>query len=665
VVAHAKDIRKGGETVFNITGVVSGPVSEALKVLRHNAIDKQYDDWVDFFPAGLKTEGNAVLSLEMDIYANAPKKFRLNGEYLFRRTRLMLPAIGVDIENTSGPVQFTKEGISGGRLTGRYLGSDASMELSREDNKRNPTVYANAKGTWTTAGLARAYAQGLGNLLQGRAAWKGSARFRNGIIDVEAESDLQHIRSKLPRPLHDFDGAGVKLVLKTMRSSPDDHLIRVGVGDQVDGRLLFNRTDEGWSFRKGRIALGGGTVSLPRKGGLHLSARANTVDIDSWLDMIKSNFSDAQQLPEFIQRLSGDFVSVDAFNRDLGGLVIDMKRKGQAWSGSVQGNTMDGRATYTRTDGLIQIGLNLRQLNIPKKKTDTDDGDMDPRELPALAVISQSFFIEGKPFGKLDFQASPIPDGWNIDRLTMSREEMNLQVQGAWLRDEGGDHSQFEFTFASKDLGKTLETYGNSGHMDDGDVEIKAKMSWNDVPTNPSVASINGKIDIKSKNGRFLQVKQGAGRSFGLLDLSSIGGYLSLDFGAIFGKGFYYNKIHGEVNVANGNAVTQGLIIRGPSAKLKVAGRVGLVAEDFDLELWMTPRFRESLTVTSWGLFGPQAAAVALAIQKLFKKQISKKTTVGYVIKGPWADPQFTRVAKEEAEAPTVHDSQTLQPAFD
>jgi uncharacterized protein YhdP len=81
---------------------------------------------------------------------------------------------------------------------------------------------------------------------------------------------------------------------------------------------------------------------------------------------------------------------------------------------------------------------------------------------------------------------------------------------------------------------------------------------------------------------------------------------------------------------------------------------VGLAAEDFDLVLAINPKFSDTLTLTSWGLFGPQAAAVILAIQKIFKKQIASGTRVTYLVKGAWDKPTVTKLDKVDTEPDTA-----------
>jgi uncharacterized protein YhdP len=64
------------------------------------------------------------------------------------------------------------------------------------------------------------------------------------------------------------------------------------------------------------------------------------------------------------------------------------------------------------------------------------------------------------------------------------------------------------------------------------------------------------------------------------------------------------------------------------------------------------PQLSDSLTIATWGLFGPQVAAAVLALQKIFKKQITESTRVAYVVKGSWDNPEVTRLLRDNGEQP-------------
>jgi len=137
--------------------------------------------------------------------------------------------------------------------------------------------------------------------------------------------------------------------------------------------------------------------------------------------------------------------------------------------------------------------------------------------------------------------------------------------------------------------------------------------------------------------------------------LSAISRYLTLDFSPVFGKGFIYDRINGEISIEKGNAYTHNFSIRGPATQIDIGGRIGLAAEDYDLAIELEPKLSDTVTLATWGVWGPQVAAVVLAAQKIFKKQIAAGTRITYVVKGPWDNPAITKLVKNnESKSPAT-----------
>jgi uncharacterized protein YhdP len=280
---------------------------------------------------------------------------------------------------------------------------------------------------------------------------------------------------------------------------------------------------------------------------------------------------------------------------------------------------------------------------------------VDPRRLPTVELRSKFFQLRDKQLGELDFMASPSESGWEIRRFNLTRPEMKLNISGNWQFDNNNHASDFVIELNSTDLGKTMEAFGVPDQMVGGEVSVKSHLSWPGSPANAQLASLSGGIEVSAKKGRFLQIKQGAGRLFGLLDLSAISRYLTLDFSPVFGKGFIYNQIHGQVAIEKGNAYTHNFSINGPATQIDIGGRIGLAAEDYDLTIELEPKMSDAVTLATWGVWGPQVAAVVLAAQKIFKKQIAAGTRITYVVKGPWDKPAINKLVKiTESKSPAT-----------
>ncbi len=636
-----------------VSGKLLGPVNEALKILRGIEPEEEREKWAGYIPSGLQGTGNGSLSLNLSIPVPNPEGVGIRGEYRFLNGGLMFSGTKVGIDAIEGRVQFTEAGIQSGNLRGKLLGEDMVLTAMHEKGK----FLVHAQGRITAHGFVHALAPRIAKHVIGGADWYATWRSSRGRGYLNARVELQDIKTNLPPPLNRPKGiVDRNLIIKTELAGRNRHIISLGTGNRIRGKLVFDRRNNIWGFSRGRIGFGEKRTILPKGKGLHLGARIDAVDIDQWWPLLGDG---AGNIPDFLTRISAQFKSFDMLDRRFGKLSLDMTREKNGWSSVIRGTSAVGKARIIKKKSATEIYLDLARLRLPNKKHRGEDTDVDPRKLPTLGIRSKSFQMRGKKMGRLDFLARPVNDGWEFVRLNMTRPEMKLRVNGKWRIRAGKHASVFDITFNSSDMGKTMEAFGVPDQMAKGKVEVKSTLSWAGSPTNPKLAKIDGKIELTAKKGRFLKVDQGASRLFGLLDLSSIGRYLVLDFSPLFGKGFIFNKIEGHISVERGNAYTRDFTIRAPSAKLAIGGRIGLVEEDYDLVLKVQPRLSDSLTLTSLGIWGPQIAVAVLAIQKVFKKQIAEGTRVTYVVKGPWDDPKVIKSVEKEKPKADAKETET------
>lgn len=637
VVVHSR-ASGDGHHVVHVGGKLSGPLDETLKVLHNVTPEPGTRRWLTYLPSGLQGSGNGLLSLDLTIPLSDAHQANFQGEYRFMKNALKIAGSLVAIEDIEGNVRFTEKGLSEAQVRGRILGGETVLAVAHQRDR----LVMHGEGAITAQGLAPIVGTKIAPRLSGRVNWSGTWQWGSEVSDLRAEADLRGLKVSLPPPLNRPEGlADEKLVVHTESAQRDRIQLGLSLGDRLSGKLVFAQQGPVWKFTGGRLGFGQGSVLPPKERELHISANLGAVDFDQWWPLLGGGGA----APAPLTHVSADVQALTLFDRQFGQVSFDIFRKKDAWNGTVSGTTMTGRLQYS-TKGASAIELNLERLAIPEKIHQRQDAPVDPRRLPSMVVRSQSFEMRDKPLGELDFMAVPVDRGWRIRRFNLTRPEMKLNVSGNWYYVNNVHASDFDIEFESSNLGETVTALGAPDQVAGGEAHLKGNLSWPGSPTTPKLAELNGNLDITAKKGRFVQVKARAGRLFGLLDLSAIGRYLTLDFSPVFGKGFIYDQIQGKVKIERGNAYTQGFSIRGPATQIDVGGRVGLAAEDYDLAIEVLPKLSDTVTIATWGFLGPQVAAAVLAVQKLFKKQIAAGTRVTYVVKGPWDNPAITKMIK-------------------
>ena len=106
----------------------------------------------------------------------------------------------------------------------------------------------------------------------------------------------------------------------------------------------------------------------------------------------------------------------------------------------------------------------------------------------------------------------------------------------------------------------------------------------------------------------------------------------------------------GQVAVNNGVLSTQDIEIRGPAAKVQMAGSADLNNETQDIKVRVQPTLSESAAVGA--LFvNPAVGATAWVFNKLFGSPLDKVFAYDFAVTGSWSDPKVDKVGAQPGAA--------------
>ena len=167
-----------------------------------------------------------------------------------------------------------------------------------------------------------------------------------------------------------------------------------------------------------------------------------------------------------------------------------------------------------------------------------------------------------------------------------------------------------------------------------GESIVQLHLTWPGRPSEFGLGAAQGQVTFQSTNGRLLELSPGAtSRMFGFLLMTSLPRRLRLDFSDIFDEGGEYETIDGVLDLDHGNAYTNNLILENPSAMITVAGRTGILHQDYDQVVTVTPKLSSSLPLVPIWL-----------LQKILNKQIFDKAfRYEYYDTGKWENPHVER----------------------
>jgi uncharacterized protein (TIGR02099 family) len=632
----------GDPGTVRVRANVAGPVAESLRVLRGVDAAPGEDRWKQWLLPGLNATGEGVLSLDLSVPID-PGPTRVSGEYRFLNGTLGLGDSSALASKVVGSLRFNEDGVREGKVSARLYGEELALAI---DSPGADDTMAVLRGRATQAALTSLFGPALAPRIGGAVPWEARLRLANGRTELSGDADLSALRVSLPAPFNKPNGFGAEsLRVRTEATTRDDLTLGVSLGTLVRARLRLERRG-GWQFAGGRLVVSDPptrlpeSITTPAERGLNVVLRLDELDLDRWSAALGRDAGGERS--EWIARIGAHVGHLSYLERDLGAMAVSLVRDQKGWTGGISGPAAEGRVRI-ETASATRVALDLAHLHVPAARTESSAAETDPRKLPFLTLKARSFRRNQLDLGELDFAASPNPQGWRVERLVLVRPESRFEANGSWRVEQGKPQCSFTARLSTQDAGATLAALGLPEQIEGSEVELTAALAWAGTPANLEYESMSGNLELHARKGRFLQIEQGAARLFGILDISAIARYLTLDFSPVFGKGFAFDNIDGKVAIERGDANTSDLTINGPTARLNFSGRVGLANEDFNLVLDVYPSLADSLTIGSLVAGGPQVALWTFLVQKLFKKQIEEGTRVSYVVRGPWRKPEISR----------------------
>ncbi len=643
---------------FTLDGVVHGPLTDELRLLRESPLAEKFAPLV----ADMRAEGDARLALGLAIpLKNGAPPFRLDGRLRLEDATLHLDDWQLALSRIQGDLLFDQDQIRGKDLRARALGAPIRIDIGAVPGQADSTRIQ-AQGGLAGAALDRAFpGRGL-SLLQGTGNWTLQLDFpplgtrtKNPVL-VTAQSDLAGMAIDLPAPLGKTAAETRRLYLATQFDRQKQRPLRARYGDILAAELLLDTSDpQAFKLVRGDLNLGGEPAALPEQEGLRLRAKLQELDLAPWLEQWKTAETGAAPL---INRVNVEVGALRSGETELGDLALQLEHGAEGWSGNLASKRFEGalRIPADLEQNPISVRLQRLELDFSPGSEEADEGPapdtattIDPRRLPALDLRSEKLILNARDLGPLVLQARKTPQGLQLDPLALSSESLTLDATGYWQVIGERQESRLTFALETESLGRLLSHLGFTPNMKGAPATIKGQLDWPSDPTQAQLATLKGHVDMQLGEGRFLQVEPGVGRIFGLLNIGALERRLTLDFSDLFKKGFSFDRIEGTFTMDEGDAYTNNLSVAAPAAQIDIAGRTGLISQDYDQTVTVTPHVTSSLPLAGAIAGGPAVGAALFLAQKVMGRQVDKITRERYQITGPWDEPVIT---KETAEAP-------------
>lgn len=582
----------------------------------------------------------------------------------------------------------------------------------------DPAIKIQAQGLATAQGLQSVPQwSGLAHWmrkLSGNANYSLQLNVKQGVSELLIQSQLEGLEVALPEPFLKKSGLAwplriqAKVVGKAGGASPADALkpvldtLSVSVKDKLSAKYERQNSAGSPQVLRGSWIIGAGDMEqkIPLQG-VSALASFQQLDVDAWLTVLPSlglpksplgaregeaiNLRDLQQyLPNQI-RLHAK--KLDWQGRTFHEVNSKFIREQEKWHADLDAKEFKGYAEYraaaesfgntakAASSGVIsdRIYARLSRLSVPPTEqianaqaaSNTDLAAAIQTKLPAVDVEIDRFAMHGKEWGRLTLKAENqarmgAPQEWRLQTLQITNPESQLTASGNWAPIGGASgvnadrRTVLNFSLDISDAGRLLDRFGMTDVVRKGSGQLAGQIAWIGSPFSPDTATMTGKMQLDVVTGQFLQADPGAAKLLGVLSLQSLPRRLALDFRDVFSKGFSFDFVRGDVQVAKGVASTNNLQMKGVNAAVLMEGTADLAAETQNLRVIVVPEINAMTASLVATAINPVIGLGSFLAQVFLRGPLIEAATQELHIDGTWAEPRVTKVDRRTGATPSA-----------
>ncbi|MGH8563158.1 MAG: YhdP family protein [Gammaproteobacteria bacterium] len=640
-----------GEPVLEIRGRATGPAAAGRQFL----LDSPLREVAGGAMRELAPEGGVMVNLMLDLPLG-PRPHRLSGQVRFPGNTIRMQDIA--FSDVTGEITFTEDRWGARGLAARLFGRPVRIDLDGGGGiPSRVRITGRADRAFLQARVAELLPAVAGpawfTILDGETDLVVSAEISpakgTGPDDLTIRSSLEGLAIRAPAPLGKSAGV-VRPIEITTRAGAGGRWFRFRYADIARGEIVMNDAPKHKHLERLVVRLGrdrrvppagprswvGGSVSR-----LALSEWQRFLDGLPVTQPLNLGHGPPAWPPPLIDIEVADF---EALGLRLGRVGLRASRAAGAWTVALDGEEARGTLRVPHSPQ-VPIEARFEHLTLLRDDRAGPLETLDPRRLPGLVFECRHCVFGSTELGTVRFKTRPGPKGLSIYDVTASAKAFDLSAVGIWQGAGSSSSSRFDIEVRGPDLGTMLGAFGYTLPLEGRKTDLKVRARWPGSPADFTLGALEGTLEIDVRDGRFLEVNQGVGRLFGLLSVHALQRRLRLDFTDIFGKGFAFDRIGGTFSITEGNAYTDDLVMEGPSARIEIGGRVGLLRRDYDQGVSVTPSIAGTL---------PLGAAVLFA-QQVFSglpERINKMLERRYRVSGNWDEPVVTGSDGEQAPKP-------------
>lgn len=632
------------DAIINVDIETSGSVAPYLNYIQKTPLNKTLGQWLN--PFKLRGNGQLSLHLGLPIAHLDNDHIQVEGQWLAKGMSFAWKGWDETIKNIQGAIHFTQDSFFAKNIKATL--EQEPLQLSIETEKEKGVMSAidvNAHGAFSLAEIkVIAKTDVLSSYLSGRSHFQANLRLPITTSEylVSLKTDLRGVRVSLP-------GAFGK---QANESAPFSAQLSLNPTTDIAQLILHYTQDINATMNIQHY-------SQEKTRTFQVDASATTF---SWPIAIKSS-STPSSFWSSLTAFTLHFSHLSLYHNDFSSVLLSMTRNTDNFLWKIRANEVQGNMTVPfqakQPINAYFDYITLKSLTSGKDTESTDNSDLSAKEAatwPPFYVEIQALKAGQLNLGKTILQLTPTINGVKFDKIELQNVYHHILGHGRWVNEGLKDATYLEGEFSTKNLGEFLKGNGITENFQAQQGQVNYNLWWLGSPKNFQLKTLEGNASLDVKNGVIPlsgdAAKNGLGKVLTLFSAQSIQRRLQFNFSDLSENGYSFNTLTSKMHFHLGNAQISKGEFDGPEAKIGFTGRLGLVRQNYDLYLVVTPYVTSSLPLIATLAGGPIAGVATYAFDKIAASSIAKYTSYRYLLRGPWAQPQLISLDLEAEKKP-------------
>ncbi len=636
--------------IIELTSTGVGDVDEMIRYLQDTPLNERYGQYL----SDTNAQGQGRTSVNLKVPFAKGLKLDVDGVVELTDTRFSFNQWDLELTGTNGRLNFDRDSLSSEALSSSFLGETIDINLLMGAAAGDSADVSINVDTLAPLELFSRYLPehlDLVRIMPDPVRWQASfvkpsrpdGATEPADVMFNLSSDLVGTPINLPSPFAKAPIESRRVTLST--DLPNLESVSLDIDSLLSMKLL-----QGTPYWRGDVMFGGPVETVTSENGLIIGGVIGALDLDGVWQWVGENFQtqgtegDGQLI---INRMDGQVDSMILMERAFGTTAFEAGREGEFWQIAVDGDWGAGqlRLPLEQTPGLPVLA-EFTELNWPDKMPGSTLDYSDPSRLPPVQFLAEHMIMNSIDFGRVSFATYPTAEGMHVEYYETRSDRFSINARGDWRVSGDDNSSDFEITLTAERLGDLLTSFGYDTISDNGQTILAIDAVWPGAPGDFLPETLDGQLTVSVSDGSITTFESGAGKLFGLLNI--LPRRLFLDFSDVFEKGLAFDRIDGKIAMADGKAITESLLIDGPTVDIEIRGITDLTELTTDTVIRVTPNVGGTLPIVGAIAGGGPGAAAGMVLQNVIGKPFGKIAETFYQVSGEVGDPLVEKITDRE-----------------